>query len=78
MGISDHLNYLLKNLYVGQEATVRTGYETADWFKIGKGVYQGCIMSPCLFNLYAEYIHHEKSWTGGSTSWNQDCREKYQ
>ena len=56
MGISDHLNYLLKNLYVGQEATVRTGYETADWFKIGKGVYQGCIMSPCLFKVYAEYI----------------------
>ena len=56
MGISDHLNYLLKNLYVVQEATVRTGYGTADWFKIGKGVYQGCVMLPCLFNLYAEYI----------------------
>ena len=56
MRISDHLNYLLKNLYAGQEATVRTGYETADWFKIGKGVYQGCIMSSCLFKVYAKYI----------------------
>ena len=56
MGISDHLNYLLKNLYAGQKATVRNGLGTTDWFKIGKGVHQGCIMSPCLFNLYAEYI----------------------
>ena len=56
MGISDHLNHLLKNLYAVQEATVRTGYGTADWFKIGKGVYQGCVMLPCLSNLYAEYI----------------------
>ena len=56
MGVSDHLIYLLKNLYVGQEATVRTGYGTTDWFKIGKGVRQGCILSPGLFNLYAEYI----------------------
>ena len=56
MGISDHLTCLLRNLYTGQEATVRTGYETADWFQIGKGVRQGCIWSPCLFNLYAEYI----------------------
>ena len=56
MGISDHLTCLLQNLYAGQEATVRTRYGTMDWFEIGKGVYQGCILSPCLFNLYAEYI----------------------
>ena len=56
MGIPDHLTYLLRNLYADQEATVRTGHGTMDWFKIGKGVYQGCILSPCLFNLYAEYI----------------------
>ena len=56
MGIPDHLTCLLKNLYAGQEARVRTGYETTDWFQIGKGVRQGCILSPCLFNLYAEYI----------------------
>ena len=56
MGIPDHLTCLLRNLYAGQEATVRTGYETTDWFKIGKGVPQGRILSPCLFNLYAEYI----------------------
>ena len=56
MGIPDHLTCLLRNLYAGQEATVRTRYGTMDWFKIGKGVYQGCILSPCLFNLYAEYI----------------------
>ena len=56
MGISDHLTCLLRNLYAGQEATVRTGQARTDWFQIGKGVYQGCILSPCLFNLYAEYI----------------------
>ena len=56
MGIPDHLTCLLRNLYAGQEATVRTGHETTDWFQIGKGVRQGCILSPCLFNLYAEYI----------------------
>ena len=56
MGILDHLTCLLRNLYAGQEATVRTGHETTDWLQIGKGVYQGCILSPCLFNLYAEYI----------------------
>ena len=56
MGIPDHLTCLLRNLYAGQEATVRTGYGTIDWFRIGKGVHQGCILSPCLFNLYAEYI----------------------
>ena len=56
MGIPDHLTYLLRNLYAGQEATVRTGHGAMDWFKIGKGIHQGCILSPCLFNLYAEYI----------------------
>ena len=56
MGIPDHLTCLLRNMYAGQEATVRTGHGTTDWFQIGKGVYQGWILSPCLFNLYAEYI----------------------
>ena len=56
MGIPDHLTCLLRNMYAGQEATVRTGHGTTDWFQIGKGVYQGCILSPFLFNLYAEYI----------------------
>ena len=56
MGMPDHLTYLLRNLYAHQEATVRTGHGTTDWFQIGKGVNQGCILSPCLFNLYAEYI----------------------
>ena len=56
MGIPDHLTYLLRNLYAGQEATVRTAHGTTDWFQIGKGVRQGCILSPCLLNLYAEYI----------------------
>ena len=56
MGIPDHLNCLLRNLYAGQEATVRTGHGTTDWFQIGKEVRQGCILSPCLFNLHAEYI----------------------
>ena len=56
MGIPDHLTCLLRNLYAGQEATVRTGNGTTDWFLIGKGVHQGCILSPCLFNFYAEYI----------------------
>ena len=56
MGVPDHLTCLLRNLYAGQEATVRTGHGTTDWFRRGKGVCQGCILSPCLFNLYAEYI----------------------
>ena len=56
MGIPDHLTCLLRNLYAGQEATVRSGHGTTDWFQIGKGVPQGCILSPCLFNFYAEYI----------------------
>ena len=56
MGIPDYLTYLLRNLYVDQETKVRTGCETTDWFQIGKGICQGCILSPCLFNFYAEYI----------------------
>ena len=56
LGIPDHLTCLLRNLYAGQEATVRTGHGTTDWFQIGKGVWQGCILLPCLFNLHAEYI----------------------
>ena len=56
MGIPDHLTCLLRNLYAGQEATVGTGHGTMDWFQIGKGVHQGCILSPCLFNLYAEHM----------------------
>ena len=76
MGIPDHLTCLLRNLYAGQEATVRTGHGTTHWFQIGKGVHQGCILSPCLFNFNAEF--HEKRWAGRSTSWNQDCQEKYQ
>ena len=71
MGIPDHLTRLLRNLYAGQEATVRTGHGTTDWFQIGKGVCQGYILSPCLFNFYAQYILR-------NTSWNQDCLEKYQ
>ena len=71
MGIPDHLTCLLRNLYAGQEATVRTGHGTTDWLQIGKGVCQGCILSPCLFNLHK--VHHEKKWAGGSTSWNQDA-----
>ena len=58
LGISDHLTCLLRNLYAGQEATVRPGHGTTGWFQIGKGVRQGCILSLCLFNLYAEYIMH--------------------
>ena len=62
MGIPDHLTCLLRNLYAGQEATVRTGHGTTDWFQIGKGVHQGCILSTCLFNLYAEYIKRNAGW----------------
>ena len=76
MGIPDHLTHLLRNLYAGQEATVRTGPGTTDWFQIGKGVHQGCILSPCLCNLYAEYIMRNAGLDEAQT--NQDCREKYQ
>ena len=62
MGIPDHLTCHLRNLDAGEEATVRTGYGTTDWFQIEKGVCQGCILSPCLFNLYAEYIMRNASW----------------
>ena len=62
MGIPGHLTCLLRNLYAGQEATVRTGHTTTDWFQIGKGVCQGCILSPCLFTFYAEYIMRTLGW----------------
>ena len=65
MGVPYHLTCLLRNLYAGQEVTVRTGHGTTDWLKIGKGVHQGCILSPCLFNSYAEYLtHHAKCRVG--------------
>jgi len=69
MGIPDHLTCLLGNLCAGQEATVRTGHGTTDWFQIGKGVHQGCIFSPCLFNLYAEYI----MWNAWNDYITSDC-----
>ena len=62
MGIPEHLTCLLRNLYAGQEATIRTGHGTTDWFQIRKGVHQGCILSPCLFNLYTEYIMGMPGW----------------
>ena len=64
MGISDHLTWLLRNLYVGQETTVRIGHGTTNWFQIGKGVCQGCILSLCLFNLYTEYIMQDEAQAG--------------
>ena len=73
MGIPEHLICLLRNLYAGQEATVRTGHGTTDRFQIGKGICQGCILSPCLFNLYAEYIMRN-----AGLEETQDCWEKYQ
>ena len=76
MGIPDHLTCLLRNLYAGQEATVRTGHGTTNWFQIGKGVHQGYIFSPCLFNLYAEYIIRNAGLDEAQT--DQDCWEKYQ
>ena len=81
MGISDHLTYLLRNLYEGQEATVRTGHGTTDWFQIGKGVCQGCILSPCLFNLYAEYIMRnaglEETQAGIKLTWRNINNLRY-
>ena len=81
MRIPDHLTCLLKNLYAGQEATVRTGHETTDWFQIGKGVCQGCILSPCLFNFYAEYIMRnagqEEAQTGIKIAGRNSNRLRY-
>ena len=75
MGIPDHLNCLLRNLYAGQESTVRTRCGTMDWFQIGKGVRQGCILSPCIFNLYAEYIMQnarlDESQGGTKLAWEK-------
>ena len=73
MGIPDHLTCLLRNLYAGQKATVRTGHGTTDCFQIGKGAHQGCMLSPCLFNLQAEYIMQNAGLDEA-----QDCQEKYQ
>ena len=73
LGIPDHLTYLLRNLYAYQQATVRTAYVTTDWFQIGKEVRRGCILSPCLFNLYAEYIMRN-----AGLEETQDYQEKYQ
>ena len=78
MGIPDQLICVLRNLYTGQEAAIRTGHGKTDWFQIGKWVHQGCILSPCLFNLLAEYIMHNARLDEASTSWNQHCQEKYQ
>ena len=77
MGIPDNLTCLLRNLYGGQEATVRTGHGTTDWFQFRNGVCQGYILSRCLFNLYAECIMRNAR-LDEVTSWNQDCQEKYQ
>ena len=81
MGIPDHLTCLLKNLYAGQEATVRTGHGTTDWFQIGTGVRQGCILSPCLFNLHAEYIMRnaglEEAQAGIKIAWRNINKLKY-
>ena len=74
MGIPDHLTCLLRNLHAGQEATVRTGHGTTHSFQIRKGVYQGCILSPCIFNLYAEYIMQKAGLDEAQA--NQDCWEK--
>ena len=76
MGIPDHLTCLLRNLYAGQEATVRTGHGTIDWFQIGKGVRQGCILSPCLSKFFAEYIMRNAGLEEAHLE--SSCREKYQ
>ena len=77
MGIPHHLTCLLRNLYAGQEATVRTRHGTMDWFQIRKRIHQGCILSPCLFKVPCS-VPHVKCWAGWSISWNQDCQKKYQ
>ena len=74
--LQEVLTCILRNLYAGQEATVRTGHGTTDWFQMGKAGSQGCILSPCLFNLYAEYNGKMPGWM--TQSWNQDFWEKYQ
>ena len=74
--IPDYLTCLLRNLYTAQEATLRTRHGAIDWFRIGKGVCQACILSPCLFNIYR--VSHAKCQAGYITNWNQDCWEKYQ
>ena len=78
MGILDHLTCLLRNLYAGQEATVRTVHGTTDWFQIGKGVRQGSILSPCLFNLYAEYIMRNAGLEETQAGIKTAGRKKYQ
>ena len=78
MGIEDHLTCLLRNLYAGQGATVRIENGTTDWFQIRKGVYQGCMLSHCLFNLNVEYIMQNAGLDKLKHSWNQDCWENYQ
>ena len=81
MRTPDHLTCLLRNLYAGQEATVRTGHGTTDWFQIGKGVRQGCILSPCVFNLYAEYIMRkaglDEARAGTNTAGRHICNLRY-
>ena len=81
MRMSDHLTCLLRNLYAGQEATVRTGHGTTDWFQIGKGVREGCILSPCLFNFYAEYIMRnaglEEAQAGIKIAWRNVNNLRY-
>ena len=77
IGIPDHLTCLLRNLYAGQEATVRTGHGTTDWFQVGKRVHQGCILSLCLFNLYAEYIMRNAGLDKAQAG-IKICQEKYQ
>ena len=81
MGIPDHLTCLLRNLYASQEGTVRTGHGTIDWFQIGKGVHQGCILSPCLFNLYVQYIMRnselEEAKAGIKIAWRNTSNLRY-
>ena len=76
MGIPNHLTCLLRNLYAGQEATVRTWHRATDWSQIGRGLCQGWYVSLLIWLIC--WVHHEKRWAGRSTSWNQDCQEKYQ
>ena len=77
LGIADHLTCPLRNLHAGQEATARTGHGITDWFQIRKGIWQGCILSSCLLNLYAEYIMRNVGWMKHKLE-SRDCQEKYQ